>query len=94
MPFTKGQGGRPRGARNRTTTSKDIRELLEQVKSGDGDVERLRTLSRSADEQVALKATLAILAYRFGKPPERLEVGGEGGGPVQVTFVGLDGKVL
>jgi hypothetical protein len=88
MGFSKGQGGRPRGARNKATLLRDTLEALAVDKDGqDVHLARLSTLIQSDNELVALKALALVLAYRFGKPTEHVEVVGEDGGPVQVRFV-------
>jgi hypothetical protein len=91
----KGQktGGRTVGTPNKVT--KTLRERLEGL-AGDecAYAKRLHDLTQSTDEHVALKALALVLAYRYGKPPDIVELAGRHGGPVQVTFVGLDGKPL
>lgn len=75
MPFGAGQGGRPRGARNRST--KDLKAILDRLAGGtkqDLHAKRLHALTQSADEQVAVKALAVVLAYRYGKPKESVEL--------------------
>jgi hypothetical protein len=59
-------------------------------KTIDLHAERLHTLTQSEDEHVAVKALTVVAAYRFGKPTEHLELGGDGGGPILVKFVDVD----
>jgi hypothetical protein len=88
MGFQKGQGGRPVGARNKATLFRDTLDALSADKDGqDLHLARLSELVRSADEHVSLKALALVLAYRFGKPTEHIEVAGEGGGPVAVRII-------
>ncbi len=97
MAFKKGEGGRPRGASNRAT--KDLKDVLAQLclvdktgKAGNTDLHasRLHDLTQSTDEHVAIKALTLVMAYRYGKPVEHHQIGGEGGGPVIVRFVDAD----
>lgn len=81
--------GRKAGTPNRAT--KELRTLLDGLAKDPNGVDlhaqRLHQLTQSKDEQVAVKALTTVLAYRFGKPVEHHEIGGEGGGPVRVEFV-------
>lgn len=90
MPFAKGQGGRPRGAGNKSTELRDVLTKLGTDKKKDLHAARLHQLTLSDDEHVAIKALTIVMAYRFGKPVEHLELGGAGGGPVTVRFVDAD----
>lgn len=93
MAFKKGQGGRPPGAANKA--SKPLRDVLDALAINPATAEidlhaqRLHALTQSDDELVALKALALVLAYRYGKPTEHVQVAGDGGGPVLVKFVGV-----
>lgn len=92
MPFVKGTGGRPKGARNKKRAA--VRDLLDKLGTGpkgqDLHTLRLHELTLSEDEHVRVKALTTVLAYRWGKPTEHMELTGEGGGPVRVKFVDAD----
>lgn len=88
MPFKSGQGGRQLGAGNKST--KALRDVLAKLgTSGKVNLhaKRLHELTQSTDEHVAIKALGVVMAYRYGKPTEHLEIGGPDGGPVRVRFV-------
>jgi hypothetical protein len=89
LPFTAGTGGRPKGAKNRST--RDLRAVLDALARGpkhtDLHAQRLHQLTLSSDEHVAVKALNTVLAYRYGKPKESVELTGAEGGPVVVKFV-------
>lgn len=89
MPFKQGQGGRPTGARNRV--SKDARDVFVKLGGPDGKryAEELHALATApgGDVHVRIKALSIIAPYLWGRPTERVELGGAGGGPLLVTFV-------
>lgn len=88
MPFIKGQGGRPLGARNKASMFRDTLDALAvDVDGQDLHLARLNKLAQDEDPQVALRALQLLLSYRYGKPTEYVEVTGEDGGPVTVRFV-------
>ena len=77
----KNVGGRPTGSRN-----KDKLQLQKRIQEhGRPIFARLLQLIRSHDENVALGAIKLALAYGYGKPPERLLIGNDGGRPFVVA---------
>lgn len=92
MAQGKKTGGRTAGTPNRDT--KPIAAVLTKLGTDAAGVDmhaaRLHQLTLSADEHVSIKALNVVLAYRYGKPTEHHQIGGEGGGPVVITFVGVD----
>lgn len=91
MLYRKGQGGRPRGAKNRfprASPKRDIQAALDALSRGvggaDTHLQRIQELVQSKDEHVAVKALALVLAYRFGQPKATWAVTGEGGGPVHI----------
>lgn len=88
MPFKKGQGGRPRGASNKRTT---LEQALASIDPSDGRVywEQLHAIAAGKHDDVhaRIKALTVLLAYKYGKPVERLEHSGSGGGPIPFTWL-------
>ena len=78
MPFKAGTRniGRPKGATNRAT--RDLRAALEllavDAAGRDAHIAKLHALTKAKDPVVAIKALTLVLAYRFGRPKEALEV--------------------
>ncbi len=70
--------GRPKGVKNKRTVQveKWLRPLLPGAKR------KLKALVSSDDDSVALKASLAVVAYIYGKPTQRQELTGADGSPV------------
>lgn len=85
MPFKKGQGGRPKGAPNKRTT---LEEVLREIDPTDGRVywQQLHAIATKAHDDVnaRIKAVSLLLAYKEGKPKERVEISGPEGGPIEV----------
>lgn len=78
MPFKKGQGGRPRGAGNKSTPEiKSVLDRLAVEGKKDKHLLRLHQLTLDDDPHVSVKALSVVLAYRFGKPKESIEHSGE-----------------
>ena len=75
--------GRPKGSLNRATkeVKAALRPTLPKAKK------RLRELVECQDAEIAFKAVALILAYTYGKPTERREVTGAGGGPHLIEFL-------
>ena len=86
MAFRKGEGGRPRGKRNKAT--RDVKAVLDALSHGKGKkdqhLERLNVLTQSTDGQIAVRALTLALAYRFGQPKATMAVTGSDGGPVHI----------
>lgn len=89
MPFIKGQGGRPSGARNRVT--KDVRDVFEKLGGKDGQLyaQKLHDLAVGVhdDPAVRIKALSIIAPYLWGKPTEHIALSDGQGGPIQIRFV-------
>ena len=88
MPFKKGQGGRPAGARNRV--GKEARDLFTKLGGTDGKAyaEQLHQLAagKHDDPHARLKALAIIAPYLWGKPVERLEHSGVDGGALEIRW--------
>jgi hypothetical protein len=78
-PFRKGQSGNPSG---RPKTDPDVKEALKAACPA--AAKRLVQLSQSFDEDVALKASIAILDRTYGKPTQPVS-GDDSKGPVRVV---------
>lgn len=82
-----GGPGRPKGARNKV--DKETCAIFLKLGGADGKVyaERLHELATGAhdDPNVRIKALALIAPYVWGKPTERHEHTGPGGGPITVN---------
>jgi len=89
LPFTRGQGGRPRGARNKST--QPAYDIFVHLGGPNGKryAAQLHALAcgKDTDAHVRVKALALIAPYVWGKPTEHLAVSGEDGGPIAVKFV-------
>ena|SRR3989304_4917820 len=81
--FKKGQSGNPKGR------PKGTRSLSDYLKAT--DIENALKVLRSHLKRNSLKAAMYVTDQAFGKPMQRHQIGGEGGGPliakVQVVIV-------
>jgi hypothetical protein len=87
VAFQQGQGGRPRGAKNRV--GKEVRDVFVQLGGADGkayaaQLHQLAT-GQHSDPHVRIKALAIIAPYIWGRPTERMEVTGADGGSVQIN---------
>lgn len=73
--------GRPPGHRNKQSVK--LQELIQRHRRP--IFARLIHWIRSNDGQVSLAAIKLALAYGFGKPPDRILIGNEGGKPFVVA---------
>jgi hypothetical protein len=78
VPFKKGQGGRPRGAANKTTTA--TAHILTELGGPNGQkyADQLFTLATGvhSDPHVRIKALSLIAPYVWGKPTEHVKLEG------------------
>lgn len=85
MAFQKGQGGRPKGARNKAQRAAEsvCRKLVDDRAYRKSFTERFKA------GELAPPLEAMVWHYAFGKPTEHMEVGGEDGGPIKhvVEFV-------
>lgn len=91
MALGRKTGGRSRGTPNKSNAQ--LRDVLDRYGIVDGEdlhAKRLHELTQSTDEHVATKALTLVLAYRHGKPPDVVELGGRDGQPLAVRFVDVD----
>lgn len=75
MVFVKGQpkiGGKQKGYKNPIVSAK---EMFDDG-AVEGAIEKIRELSRSPRNDIALKASQLILAYKFGSPTQSIEHSG------------------
>ena len=82
MPFKKGQGGRPKGVRNKATVAVEARcrEILESPEYVKYFNHRLMV------GQLPPALESMVWAYAYGKPSERMELTGLEGGPLVITW--------
>ena len=80
-------GGRTAGTPNKRT---QLEEILAAIDPTDGRVywEQLHNLAAlpHPDTQARIKALALLLSYKYGKPIERQEHSGPGGGPIPYTW--------
>lgn len=85
MPFRPGEGGRPKGARNKNSRAAEAvcRKLVEDREYRKSFTDRFK----KGELSPPLEAM--VWHYAYGKPTEHFEHGGEGGGPIEhvVRFV-------
>ena len=78
MPFQKGEGGRPKGAKNKVPNT--ARELFEQLGGpcGEAYAQQLHTIATAphGDVHARLKALAILGPYLWGKPKENIELSG------------------
>lgn len=74
MPFVKGQSGNPGG---RVPLPPEIRELARMA--APDALRRACELTKSGDENVALKAISLVLDRAYGKPAQPVDGDGNGG---------------
>jgi len=87
MPYKRGEGGRPKGVRNKS--SADITDLIDQL-TGPGAIRCFEELARIAfgsdkDVRARLLANRTLIEYRHGQPRKQVELTGAEGGPIQHT---------
>ncbi len=86
MGFQPGQGGRPKGVKNKATRA--VTAIAIKLVE-DREYRRQFALRFKAGE-LAPPLEAMVWHYAYGKPTEHMEIGGEGGGPVRVVFVNAD----
>jgi hypothetical protein len=78
---------------HKNSAGSDARELTSQ--HGPDAIAELARLSTSATpDSTRLSAIGMLLDRAYGKPKQALEHSGEDGGPIQVTIVGDDSRLL
>ena len=88
MAFKKGEGGRPKGAQNKRTL---LEEVLVELDPTDGRIywQQLHRIAAEPhdDAHARLKALALLFSYKYGKPVERHEIGGQDGAPIPITVI-------
>ena len=76
MGLNKGQtnnkNGRPVGSKNKNTIA--IRELIDDSINIESLIKRLAQVAKGTDDRRSLEAIKVLLAYRYGRPAQTLEV--------------------
>jgi hypothetical protein len=79
MPFIKGEGGRPKGAKNKE--SREIKEILDSVVDWEAIAKKMNEKALNGSEQAAK----LLFEYRYGKPVT-VEITGKDGKPIQHEY--------
>jgi hypothetical protein len=79
--FKAGASGNPGGVPKSVL---EFRELM-QMRT-EAAISRLDDVLEHGTEEGVIKASREVLANAWGRPPQAIEVGGPGGGPVRVTY--------
>lgn len=92
--MSKGQakrgGARPGAGRKTKQFEQDLNSLLKEHVTGDKRAEIIRKLAEDSAHvsfKIRHEARKLLLSYLYGKPVDRLEVSGEGGGPIPITII-------
>jgi hypothetical protein len=80
VPFKKGEGGRPRGVRNKATVEVEAR-CRALVEAADYQADFMRRLKAG---QLPPQLEALTWHYAYGKPVERQEISGPDGGPIPI----------
>ena len=83
MPFTKGQGGRPKGARNKSAG--EAQKLCLRLVSDPDYRKRIKQRLVTGGLPPGIEAML--WHYAYGKPIEQVEFGGMDGEPMTVQVI-------
>lgn len=89
--FKPGEGGRPKGARNKA--NQDVKALIDKAVSPEDwklIFAKFAEKAKAGDE----KAGKLLMEYKFGKPSEAVQVTGGDGGPIQHSIEGIDRESL
>jgi len=83
-------GKRANAGRKPRVIEQNLNALLEACVPGDQRESIIRKLAEDAVHvsfKIRNEARKLLLAYMYGRPVDRIEVGGEGGGPVPITII-------
>lgn len=83
-------GARPGAGRKTKKFEQDLNSLFKSCVSGERRAEILKQLAEdsiSISFRIRHESRKLLLAYLYGKPVDRLEVSGEGGGPIPITII-------
>jgi hypothetical protein len=85
------RGGKRVGAgRKSRVIEQNLNALLQACVPGSKRESIIRKLAEDAEHpsfRIRNEARKVLLAYMYGKPVDRLEVSGEGGGPIPITII-------
>lgn len=83
-------GARPGAGRKTKEFEQDLNSLLKRCISGEQRAEILKKLAEDAAHvsfKIRHESRKLLLSYLYGKPVDRIEVAGEGGGPIPITII-------
>lgn len=86
----KNGGKRPGAGRKSKAEELGLAALLENsftLKDREAVIVNLSRIAKGSDDKAAVSASSLLLAYTYGKPTEKHEHGGEGGGPIVLKVV-------
>lgn len=85
------RGGKRAGAGRKTrVVEQNLNELLKECATDEEMKEVVRLLvldSKHTAFSIRQEARKLLLAYKYGRPVDRLELSGEGGGPIPITII-------
>jgi len=83
-------GKRANAGRKSKAIEQNLNALLDSCVPGSKREAIIRKLAEDAEHpsfRIRNEARKVLLAYMYGKPVDRIEVGGEGGGPIPITII-------
>jgi hypothetical protein len=83
-------GARPGAGRKTKEFEQDLGSLLKLCVSGEQRAEMLKKLAEDAVHisfRIRHESRKLLLSYLYGKPVDRVELSGEGGGPIPITII-------
>lgn len=86
----KGVGGK-KGRSGRKSKSEELGVKLEVFDKGFSQKDRIEVIqnlvriAKAGEDKAAVSASSLLFGYVFGKPTEKHEHGGEGGGPIEIV---------
>jgi hypothetical protein len=89
------RGGRKPGQKNRKTlVSKQLtQEFFDRVVPDKWEARQWKRFLKSKDEKIRWEAFKRAVEYKRGKPIERSETSGAGGGPIPLTVIDSCGRM-
>jgi hypothetical protein len=83
-------GVRPGAGRKTKEFEQDLGSLLKSCVTGEQRAQMLKKLAEDSlhlSFKIRHESRKLLLSYLYGRPVDRLEVSGEGGGPIPITII-------